>query len=511
MKRSTLRFAACQATTITSRLEQANMDVVTPRDDGGKVIQTPRNDMLYAVAIDDCEDGVTGISVEDAQPAAKWSMKRKAVVAAAAALVLVGALVAALMYTHAPNDTTDASFGTGNDISVCYDSYNDINIATHFRTIRQRFTGIRTYQTRGYRNAIDVAAEAGLKIYAGVWIRTDEASINADMQAVVDGVRRNPSVVKGVFVGNEELHVGIDQWTVLGRVRQMRQRLQAAGFGWVPVGSVQVDGNWGGASALANECDLIGVNIHPFFSAASVSTWNPLEDLKTRWNAMYKAYGNRAVLTETGWPTSGSQYYGHWPNFDTAKNYYFQVLEWSKGNGGNMPSHFMFHDNTLKPTDFEKSFGLAWSNGAWKWDAPAAEIKGVVFVNKANDKVLAAAPNRAVEFHARWGNDWVWDWASQWTIRGPLVVTWDAANKVDLCLDAYQPWNGGAVHLWPCDANNGNQKWAYDGNTKQLRHATHNGFCLDMANPAGGTPHLWSCHDPWVSWVTLQQFEWWTR
>ncbi|RHY81918.1 hypothetical protein DYB26_006417 [Aphanomyces astaci] len=491
------------------------MDVHTTLDDTCTMAQTPRNDILYAAAVDMCEDGIATTATEEevVQTTNKWSKRRRAMVALATALVVVGGIVAALVLVQAPNSTTVATVGTGGDVSVCYDSYNDVNIAAHFKTIRQRFTGVRTYQTRGFRNAIDVAAEAGLKIYAGVWIRTDEGSINADMQAVVDGVRRNPSVVKGVFVGNEELHEGIDQWTVLARVRQMRQRLQAAGLGWVPVGSVQVDGNWAGAGALANECDLIGVNIHPFFSAASVSTWNPIEDLKVRWNAMYNAYGGRAVLTETGWPTSGSQFYGHWPSFDTAKNYYFQVLEWAKANGGNMPSHFMFHDNALKPTDFEKAFGLAWSNGVWKWDAPAAtEVKGVVFVNTANNQVLAAVPSsRTVEFHAKWGSDWVWDWSSQWTIRGALIVTWDAANKVDLCLDAYEGWNGGTVHLWPCDAANGNQQWNYDGNAKLLRHAKFTGFCLDMGNANGGIPHLWACHDSWDPWVKLQQLEWWTK
>ncbi|CAK4082769.1 unnamed protein product [Aphanomyces euteiches] len=49
------------------------------------------------------------------------------------------------------------------------------------------------------------------------------------------------------------------------------------------------------------------------------------------------------------------------------------------------------------------------------------------------------------------------------------------------CLDAFQPQDGGVVHTWTCDATNRNQKWIYDATTSQLRHFTHESFCLDFS------------------------------
>ncbi|KAH9190521.1 hypothetical protein AeNC1_007511 [Aphanomyces euteiches] len=441
------------------------------------------------------------------------SKKKRALLALAAALVVVGAVVGVLVATakpSTPSSATKTSAATGIDISVCYDSYSDSLIAQHFQTIRQRFTGVRTYQTRGYMNAIDAAAQAGLKIYAGVWLRTDEASISADMQAVVDGVKRNAWAVKGVLVGNEDLINGLDQWTVLWRVNQMKQLLSAAGYGWIPVGSVQTDGSWLSATGLAAGCDIIGANIHPFFSSWPDSTWNPVGDLDNRWKALFGKYGSKCVLTETGWPTSGSQNYGHWPSMDTAKSLFSQFQTWARNNGGDMPSFFMFHDNTKKSIDYEVSFGLAWANGYWKFDT-SSDIGGIAFVNPANDKVLAMTDNRQVEFHSRWGNDWVYDYNSLWTLRGPLVVMWEASTKTDVCLDAYEPWNGGTVHVYPCDANNANQQWVYDSVNKQLRHIKHAGFCLDMSSASGGTPHLWECHATNDPWYSLQQLNLWSK
>ncbi|KAF0694491.1 Aste57867_14659 [Aphanomyces stellatus] len=56
------------------------------------------------------------------------------------------------------------------------------------------------------------------------------------------------------------------------------------------------------------------------------------------------------------------------------------------------------------------------------------------------------------------------------------------------CLDAYEPWNWGAVHLWPCSSSNVNHEWQCDTVTFQLRHLTHKGYCLDV-----GGPWLWLC------------------
>ncbi|KAF0689395.1 Aste57867_19157 [Aphanomyces stellatus] len=61
------------------------------------------------------------------------------------------------------------------------------------------------------------------------------------------------------------------------------------------------------------------------------------------------------------------------------------------------------------------------------------------------------------------------------------------------CLDAYQGWNGGAVHLWACSAANANQQWRYNPTTQQLQHATYSGFCLDIGSADGMAPHLWQC------------------
>ncbi|KAF0693388.1 Aste57867_15641 [Aphanomyces stellatus] len=74
------------------------------------------------------------------------------------------------------------------------------------------------------------------------------------------------------------------------------------------------------------------------------------------------------------------------------------------------------------------------------------------------------------------------------------------------CLDAWEATNGGGVHLFPCGDANVNQKWSYDAATKQLRHVTHVGFCLDIYGNGAGY-HLYTCHDEGSPDFSNQQFD----
>lgn len=61
------------------------------------------------------------------------------------------------------------------------------------------------------------------------------------------------------------------------------------------------------------------------------------------------------------------------------------------------------------------------------------------------------------------------------------------------CMDAYEAWDGGRVHVWACNPNEPNQQWTMDATTGQLKHVAHAGFCLD-ADQTSGKVSLYWCH-----------------
>nr|AIG56444.1 secreted protein [Achlya hypogyna] len=120
-----------------------------------------------------------------------------------------------------------------------------------------------------------------------------------------------------------------------------------------------------------------------------------------------------------------------------------------------------------------------------QWIARSEEKVRVVNVGGL---VMTAFKNEAVSFTSFTGGAWA-EYMSWWVNNADHTIR-SVNNR---CIDAFEPKNGGTVHLWDCDESNVNQKWMFDPVTKQFRHLTHQGFCLDMATATGDRAHLWTC------------------
>ncbi|RHY48230.1 hypothetical protein DYB38_013637, partial [Aphanomyces astaci] len=110
-----------------------------------------------------------------------------------------------------------------------------------------------------------------------------------------------------------------------------------------------------------------------------------------------------------------------------------------------------------------------------------------VVINTAFGSVLTAVGDAAVAFQPLVASSVKQLWQLD---SSHLLQSTGATNK---CVDAYEAQNGGTVRLWDCSATDVNQLWMYDDTTKQLRHKTHVGYCLDIGSPTGEAPHLWTC------------------
>jgi exo-beta-1,3-glucanase (GH17 family) len=60
--------------------------------------------------------------------------------------------------------------------------------------------------------------------------------------------------------------------------------------------------------ALAAACDVIGVNIYPFFTNGGNNPADPMAALRAQWaqmQARFPTQAHKLRLTEIGWPTQG--------------------------------------------------------------------------------------------------------------------------------------------------------------------------------------------------------------
>ncbi|OQR97957.1 glycoside hydrolase [Achlya hypogyna] len=382
---------------------------------------------------------------------------------------------------------------------VCYDAYNSDQASQHFASIASRFDAVRTYQTWTHNsNLIDIAARNNLLMYPGIWLRGNGVDFNADVRAAVEGTKRNRGTVKAVFVGNEDLSNNWAAWQIEQKINQVRGAFRDNGLGDVKIGTVQTDGDWLNNAWLANVVDIVGVNIYPFFGSSRDSYANPVADLDARWRAMTNRFGNKVLLTETGWPDSGGNNGAHVSSWQNAQNYFNAAQKWMNNNGGEIPTWFMYHDNRGKP-NYEGHFALAEPNGQWKFDFNVKSSNvGGGGGGEGDDKpsgYFQLITNRGKAFREWYGGvaakDNNRDPYTQWTYNPKTQQLWNAGAQK--CLDAYKDGNSVKVHVYGCDDNNGNQKWRLSKG--KVIHAQYN-VCLDAdVNDPKESAQTWTCVD----------------
>lgn len=274
------------------------------------------------------------------------------------------AMMAALAISSA--DATGTCYAPWHHLTV-----NKDVLKGDIQKIGQFFSSFRTFETRmSGLNVIDIAAEAGVKVSPGVQMN-DLASVDAEIQAVCDGYKRNPSAVDTIWVGNECLQNGDFGTVSADQLVGYIQKVKECTGGGVPVGTVQRINEWNsapGVDQVAGACDKQGANIYPFFTQGEQK---PIEKLEAQWKQMTSKYdAGKIQLTETGWPTEGETWSGNTPSLVIMQEYLNDFVQWSAGKGESF--WFMMFDTTTSYTgaEYEKHFGCFDKDGNPKVSIP---------------------------------------------------------------------------------------------------------------------------------------------
>lgn len=239
----------------------------------------------------------------------------------------------------------------------------------HFRTFYSSFYGIPV---------TPIAAEFSAKLYLGVYM-TDEQWYQSQVDSAIDAVRNHPDTVIAILIGNENLKPNgpYSADAIISRVNQLRDDIKQSTNRYVAIGTVQRVTEWLNpdldeeTDKLAAACDIIGVNIYPYFGEYDYNS--PIRPVEQQWNAMIARYGAQKVrLTETGFPSAGGRSpSGVQADLQTEIDYYNALTNW-RPQGYGPGFWFAFHDrrpdDNSVPGEFEKHFGLFTSDSKNKAD-----------------------------------------------------------------------------------------------------------------------------------------------
>lgn len=228
--------------------------------------------------------------------------------------------------------------------------------------IRRRIEIIRPYTkwirsfscTEGNELIPRIAKEYGLKTLVGAWLGKDEGINEQEIANLIQLAKEGYADI--VAVGNEVMYRGdLTEAELLVYIYRVKNEIPG-----IPVGYVDAYYQFEDRPNLTKACDIILANCYPFWEGCTIDY--SLLYMKDMYNRTLKiAKGKKVIITETGWPNSGEEFYGAEPSAKNALIYFLNTQIWSKEDKIEI-FYFSSFDESWKMDD-EGDVGAYW--GLW--------------------------------------------------------------------------------------------------------------------------------------------------
>ena len=206
----------------------------------------------------------------------------------------------------------------------------------------------------GNENIPRIAKKHGIKTLVGAWLGDDleknDEEINALIQLAKEGC------VDIAAVGNEVLYrKELTEEELLVYINRVKKELPD-----IEVGYVDAYYEFAKRPAITKACDVILANCYPYWEGCSIEY--SLNHMQQMYNQAKEAgKGKRVIITETGWPSEGSNLGGAHSNTENTMKYFINSQVWSEVDEIEM-FYFSSFDESWK-VGSEGDVGAYW--GLW--------------------------------------------------------------------------------------------------------------------------------------------------
>lgn len=202
------------------------------------------------------------------------------------------------------------------------------NVTRDMAVLSQLTNTVRLYgtdcnQTEMTLHAISQLGLTNMKVWLGVWIDTNQTTTTRQLDQlykILDDTK-DPSIFKGVIVGNEALYrAGPDLATaetnLISYIKGVASELKKRNLNDMEVATSDLGDNWN--AELVDAVDVVMSNVHPFFAGVNVDvaaawTWNFWQQHDV---VLTKGTSKKQVISEVGWPSGGGKDCGSSPTCD---------------------------------------------------------------------------------------------------------------------------------------------------------------------------------------------------
>ena len=199
-----------------------------------------------------------------------------------------------------------------------------------------------------------LAKEYGLKTLVGAWLGDDKTINDKEMNALIE--LSKAGFVDIAAVGNEVMYRGdLSEAELIEHIQQFKTAVPT-----VEVGYVDAYYEFTDRPKITDACDVILANCYPYWEACHMD-YSLLYMKQMYQEALRAAKGKKVIITETGWPSQGSDLGVSHPSYDNALKYFINAQLWSDQDQIEM-FYFSSFDESWK-VGTEGDVGAFW--GLW--------------------------------------------------------------------------------------------------------------------------------------------------
>jgi exo-beta-1,3-glucanase (GH17 family) len=251
---------------------------------------------------------------------------------------------------------------------ICFSSYLDgqepgsliseEQIKQRIDIIKPYTKWVRTFScTDGNELIPAIAKQNGLNVMVGAWLSDNKKLNEVEIENLVKVAKAGNADL--VAVGNEVLYrEELTEEELLEYINRVKKQLPN-----VEVGYVDAYYEFSKRPAITEACDVIFANCYPFWEGCHID-YSHVYMQNMYFQALQAGKGKRVIISETGWPSRGSNFEASEPSFKNAARYFVNTQKWSKEQNIDV-MYFASFDELWKVGD-EGDVGAYW--GIWDKD-----------------------------------------------------------------------------------------------------------------------------------------------
>lgn len=204
------------------------------------------------------------------------------------------------------------------------DQITEDQIRRRMEIIKPYTQWIRSFScTEGNEAIPRIAREYGIKTMVGAWLGDDPEINRTEVENLLE--LANDGFVDIAAVGNEVLLRGdLTEDELLDFIFMVKEAIPD-----VPVGYVDAYYEFSDHPRIAEACDVILANCYPFWEGCDLD-YSILYMKDMYQKALKAGNGKKVIISETGWPSQGTNLEGAYPSLENSLKYFMSTQKWAQ-------------------------------------------------------------------------------------------------------------------------------------------------------------------------------------